>query len=401
MENPIYAAALPNVGYESKESKSLFENCHSYQCRYNFFPDSTKSIATIHGSSSDLSITISAKPSEDQCKILYDQAKPSMVGKNDKTIMDEKYRSSREFTSDEFTLTQEVLTRLFLDTSQLVSEYPGCRLLSCSPYKMIVYGLNDFFRPHIDSCHDKTHSMTAVVLLNTSFEGGSFYVCEGESPLSPGGLIIFDRGILHEVKQVTKGYRISFTFNLEIDCKVNPSTLLQSYVDTIVKAMKKLGVKRFGYLSKASYENTDFVRGSDAYIHQLFEPYVSNVKEVCIYADDGGDGVQSCYKWYSRLVWDQKCSGPGSSIAVREQYIEDGLTYETRQFRKKPFPDEWEPDTDNWCIYRPKYCLGDVFLLWSDGVHFLSGKANDNVWLGNNGFDNNVYGDVLFVMTLK
>jgi hypothetical protein len=68
----------------------------------------------------------------------------------------------------------------------------------------IKYIVGEGAKPHTDnSISDKSY----ILLLNDEFEGGEFYLDNKPIKFKKGDLLEFDGHLLHEVKEITKGYR--------------------------------------------------------------------------------------------------------------------------------------------------------------------------------------------------
>ena len=68
----------------------------------------------------------------------------------------------------------------------------------------IKYSVGEKAKPHTDnSISDKSY----ILLLNDEFEGGEFYLDNKHIKFEKGDLLEFNGFILHEVKEITEGYR--------------------------------------------------------------------------------------------------------------------------------------------------------------------------------------------------
>ena len=68
----------------------------------------------------------------------------------------------------------------------------------------IKYIVGEGAKPHTDdSISDKSY----ILLLNDEFEGGEFYLDNRHIKFEKGDLLEFKGHLLHEVKEITKGYR--------------------------------------------------------------------------------------------------------------------------------------------------------------------------------------------------
>jgi hypothetical protein len=80
--------------------------------------------------------------------------------------------------------------------------------------EFLMYDVNGLYSAHVDTIHmhsDKTRKLTAIAILNDDFEGGKFYIMDGNDKIYPsqekGDIIVFPSFITHGVEPVTKGMR--------------------------------------------------------------------------------------------------------------------------------------------------------------------------------------------------
>jgi hypothetical protein len=108
---------------------------------------------------------------------------------------------------------------------------------------MLVYGPGQFFRTHKDSEKSDDMVATLVVTLPSSFRGGSLVIeHRGETVTSRGSksrlsFVAFYADCPHEVRPVTKGYRVSLTYNLVLegtDSAAGPGPSEGPIVDEVV-----------------------------------------------------------------------------------------------------------------------------------------------------------------------
>jgi predicted 2-oxoglutarate/Fe(II)-dependent dioxygenase YbiX len=101
-----------------------------------------------------------------------------------------------------------------------------CPKIKLEPYRVNIYGKGDFFKPHVDTPVDLANMIgSLVVCLPSKHSGGQLVVKSGNNET------VFDFGeksgntnvvqwaaffsdCVHEVKQVTDGYRVAVTYNI-------------------------------------------------------------------------------------------------------------------------------------------------------------------------------------------
>ena len=154
---------------------------------------------------------------------LIAQARQARFGRGEQTLTDTGVRDTWEITPDRFTLGGPDWERTLNDVLGRVRTalgLPPTTILRAEPHALLVYGKGQFFLPHQDS--EKHDSMvgTLVVSLPSQHSGGELviehagrrtsYRASGERLTFAG----FYADCRHEVKPVTRGYRISLTMNL-------------------------------------------------------------------------------------------------------------------------------------------------------------------------------------------
>jgi hypothetical protein len=136
--------------------------------------------------------------------------------------MDLSVRDTWELTPDQVSLTG-------LDWDAILAEVrdelglPERARLRAEPHALLVYGKGQFFQPHQDSEKDDAMIGTLVVSLPSSHTGGELVVehqgrkATHRAPATEVSVAAFYADCRHEVKPVTTGYRVTFTYNLLLD----------------------------------------------------------------------------------------------------------------------------------------------------------------------------------------
>ncbi|KAJ3491967.1 hypothetical protein NLI96_g259 [Meripilus lineatus] len=155
---------------------------------------------------------------------------PATFGVKNEDVFDESYRKAGKLDSDFFA------SRLDLDATKLLDMAlddlmegdgdPRARV-EAEIYKLNVYGEGSFFKPHVDTPRGENMFGSLVIVFKTPHEGGSLIVRDHgqewtfdsagavathEEPCV--GYIAFYSDVEHEVTPVTKGYRVTLTYNL-------------------------------------------------------------------------------------------------------------------------------------------------------------------------------------------
>lgn len=356
-------------------------------------------ICHVYESSSvcSVSVPVFANLSDDACKILYALGDDSPVGKGKETVIDKKVRSSKELTGTTIKWSSEFLNYCASKVDVMVQKMNAGTLKELKPHKIIIYGPGDFFAEHMDSTHTPGQNMTAVVELATSWDtddlgGEEWGLRVGDKKFRTEedeiNLFVFDHDIPHEVNRISAGYRVSITFDLIVDPLVNEKIVLSDMVEKI----KKLGAKRFGFFGTHRYMGDQALKGVDIRLVELLKPFAKRIERLNLSTDDTRN-------WYHPKVWELKNSAPGVSELMYEvdDYSEEEDVYHGNDYEapsglpKSKFPSEWKPADDELTeLINPKYCLNDVFCLWTPYKPRHSMMANDEIHLGNEGF----YGDI-------
>lgn len=92
-------------------------------------------------------------------------------------------------------------------------------ILSQDEYRLLIYQVGDFFKPHVDgitygksSAGSINNVLSGGYILNDEFKGGEFYLNRKKLETNIGEIFTFGRDEVHEVKPVTEGVRYSIHF---------------------------------------------------------------------------------------------------------------------------------------------------------------------------------------------
>lgn len=400
---------------------SLPEKFHSYaplielfgkRLSYSIATDDKKNMIVFQYNVPDTDhvLTVSASPDKELQETLYSLGKPSPVGKGTKTEVDETVRKSREL-DDVNSFSPEFMKHCSKQISSCLEQMGAGKLVSFKPHKVVMYNQDDFFSKHMDAVHTKGQNMTAVVVLNTNWYCGGLHVDGekvGEDNYTDGLLtVVFDHDTPHEVKKTYgKGIRISITFDLVVEQEETKS----EFTTDLISRLTKMGVERFGYFSTHTYfedevededEDEDKendilskLKGCDKQVVNLLSPHVESVQALIL--TDGGCG------WVLPEVWSIINNSPDGGQCMSETYDDDEQESTLSRLKTTIFPEKWEKDED-WLsdIIKDRYCLNDVFCLWSPYKPVCTMKGNEDIYLGNSGFSGKVHDCIFFLFTMK
>lgn len=161
-----------------------------------------------------------------KAKALIKNARPAKYGLKDKTLLDPQVRHVWEIPKSRIKTDQrrwnKTLNPVLLELKKELGLQDN-QHLKAELHNFLIYEKGQFFQSHQDT--EKTENMlaTLVVLLPSSYRGGTLLVeNQGDSKRYPSTsapdnkltFIAFYADCQHEVKPVTDGYRIALTYNL-------------------------------------------------------------------------------------------------------------------------------------------------------------------------------------------
>ncbi|OCH89761.1 hypothetical protein OBBRIDRAFT_778099 [Obba rivulosa] len=153
---------------------------------------------------------------------------PATFGKGHEDVFDETYRKAGKLDVSSFAIN------FHPQSSGLLSAVRGDLLegdrerpVRAELYKLNVYGIGSFFKPHRDTPRSKNMFGSLVLVFPTEYEGGELLLrhegqewsLDSASALSHAAspcvsYTAFFSDVEHEVKPVTSGYRVTVTYNL-------------------------------------------------------------------------------------------------------------------------------------------------------------------------------------------
>ncbi|MET8129853.1 2OG-Fe(II) oxygenase [Streptomyces sp. NPDC005065] len=162
----------------------------------------------------------------DKVKRLIATARRAKFGKGEATLSDPSVRDTWELTPEQFTVGgdrwQARLDSALDQIQDRLGLSPAARL-TARPHSLLLYGKGQFFLPHQDSEKDDAMIGTLVVSLPTTHSGGELVIHHGGTSRSYRasaddlGLVAFYADCRHEVTPVTRGYRVTLTFDLLVE----------------------------------------------------------------------------------------------------------------------------------------------------------------------------------------
>lgn len=348
-------------------------------------------------------IVASSEMSYDNCetdkypKRLYEYGKSSMVGKGADTVFDAKVRKSVEFT--EFEMDGKCMTHIKSKVEQMIKSMNAGSLVDITPHKIVLYKKGDFFAKHIDSTHVNNQNMSCVVEIPSKWSGngliidGQIYTGDNNMNIS-----VFDHDIEHEVAIVESGVRISITFDLVVDPVENfnlNDDEMKMEINSLVNMLKENDMNTIGWFSSHVYMGRQGPKGIDAKILDLFDSFIVSFKRQSLYKSSTND------QWVTQAVNNVYMENAGELYRETSgTYTEEQCIVKNEEINTIPFCN-YEPPEECYSIFDQSQCLGGIFVMHTPRrtKHILSG--NDEIHLGNEGFQGDVYENVFFTMKLQ
>lgn len=164
---------------------------------------------------------------------LVSVAQPAMFGLGEETLVDQSVRDTWEIAGGRVTLGGEwerVLEEALAEVHEGLG-LPSRARLRAELHALLVYGPDQFFKPHQDSEKDDEMVATLVVSLPSIHTGGELLVKHGAEsrtfhPVSRDriGFVAFYADCVHEVRPVRTGRRVTATFNLLVSQEPEPQS---------------------------------------------------------------------------------------------------------------------------------------------------------------------------------
>ncbi|KAF9112268.1 hypothetical protein BGX27_003706 [Mortierella sp. AM989] len=216
---------------------------------------------------------------------LVESCVPSGFGMNERTVIDSSYRNCKELAPKNFMVSNnyhEIIPRI---ATQVANVLESPRPIYASLNKICVYETHGFFKEHVDTPQSNIFA-SLVVCLPTGYEGGMLIVEDSVYDLSSSNSIkwcAFYSDCKHKIDEVTKGFRVTLTYDLlyfdvpeptpyrDLLYKTLENSLIELYakhhVDPALSSNRKpkfvIGIP---LASKYPSRNTQITRSSDTTI---------------------------------------------------------------------------------------------------------------------------------------
>lgn len=405
-KNRLIDVALSSKSYYFEEVDNIFKARSSINSSTLLaYCDKYNKMCSIYIQQIDKKLNFNCEIKDHDCKVLYANGTDSKVGKGSKTVLDQKIRKSKEYSSD-IDWDEGFLDMVKKCVETALDNMNAGMLVSLTPHKLLIYGEGDFFTPHMDSVHTTGQNMTCVVELSTNWSGAGLEINGIQLGCSSkmAKLFVFDHDLPHQIIPIEEGYRVSVTFDLVVD-PIYPSE--KAGIENTFKKMKSLGVKRFGFFATQRYLENQPLKGADARVVDVFSPYVTSCTLENLCTDDGTS-------WYLKNIWTVMNMGQECGVLMSEIEDSDDSESEDENHGENYFPpspptklnppETWKPTSNNSILsrtIREEYVLGDIFVLWSPHIprHTMSG--GEGIHLGNEGFSGDVHENLFVIMELK
>ncbi|KZT35184.1 hypothetical protein SISSUDRAFT_197163 [Sistotremastrum suecicum HHB10207 ss-3] len=146
-------------------------------------------------------------------------------GKGERTVVDRNVRDTWELSADKISFVNPKWNTWMNSTliPEITKRLGVSKIQKCELYKLLVYEKGSHFLPHQDTEKSPGMFATLVIVLPTAFEGGQLHVSHGgqskifdvaEDSTFSTSIMAWYTDVRHEVKPITKGYRLALSYNL-------------------------------------------------------------------------------------------------------------------------------------------------------------------------------------------
>lgn len=359
---------------------------------------------------------------EEAAQRLISKCQRSPFGKGNQTLVDDTVRKCWELDHNQFSLGNPAWQTFVSSVLVHIHTKLGlsCRRdrVGAEMYKLLLYEEGAFFKAHQDS--EKAPGMfgTLVISLPSYHDGGQVVLTHGKKEetydsASYGeystSIAAWYADVFHEVKPVTKGFRLVLTYNLiqepgsaimkapandfvemlkeslttyenALQLRTNRNSL-SDYPDYLTYKLEQQYTKNG--LALNSLKGNDFaqVAALEAACNQIgFELYLAAFqKQITIYDDSGNETnrEESC-DWVCRLDGSSCAFSPRHS--KESELVDDGYDTEEAdpdETEHQPYMGNWGADTTHW--YRSTL----LFIVPpSKHVEFVVGTSPYSFWKG-------------------
>ena len=376
-------------------------------------------------------------------KHLYDAAVQSAVGKGEETVVDEDIRSSREITTDSISLEPKFAAWVAETVADAGTDLNHPVPMVARLYKVVLYAEGDEFHYHMDAPHSGGMIATfSVELFAGEREGGELQFKDiDDQPHATKNLItwsLFYHDVKHRVTKVEEGWRVSLVFDVfESGVPKGMLARRQKKAQAALLRMKREGARRVGFMLNHTYmEPTEIeLEPLEQRLEQKMPKHLAELTARFLSTTRLKGWDRAMYHFFQaqglepRLV--RTCVDDNGNVFDRRLvaifYLNDAFdTLFRHREHDQPDPEEeedaWdqrekdglpegvltrslEPRLDPSGQYEAvaESCLmGDVVFLRSDAA---SKKAwvgdNEEVHLGNNGFQGVIHSNLAMIVSLS
>ncbi|KAF9111011.1 hypothetical protein BGX27_005517 [Mortierella sp. AM989] len=194
---------------------------------------------------------------------LVESCVPSGFGVNGRTVIDSSYRNCKELKPKDFAISNnyhEILPKIVTQAANIL-ESP--KPIYASLNKLCVYETHGFFKEHVDTPKANIFA-SLVVCLPTSYEGGKLIVENDSYDLSSANSIkwcAFYSDCKHKINEVTKGFRVTLTYDLLYLEVSAPTSCRDHLYKTLEKSLLKLHSQHHVDPAHSSSRKPKFVIG--------------------------------------------------------------------------------------------------------------------------------------------
>ena len=379
---------------------------------------------------------------------LLDLSEKSSVGVGSETVYEPDVRTSNEIEGDQIQLYPQFVDMLQAHVNQLGIQLDHPVELKLQLHKLILYEKDNFFKEHIDSTHTVDMVMTLVVEFPMESEGGELVINEDEISHPEKDtlqLSLFYHDQKHEVLKVKEGRKMSMTFDVIQTNKLIPQVIEKYRPDFNlgIQQLRAKGVRRVGFPANHLYMQinpVNHLKGVDRVGYELFKSLAKRIEIrglafdehywffediiaigyflggfSVVYRDRGEDDEEENP---SKMVPLEK-KEPFVQVSVPQPVISQ-LLYSNEpitmdQLRERAshlLPSapvsydsyqsiKFEMDKENqYKAIDRDYLMGDVVLLKTMGKGKLKYEGDEEIHLGNEGFEGTIYENLLIYAEL-
>jgi hypothetical protein len=223
----------------------------------------------------------------------------SPFGKGTELVYDKDFRFANELLSDKYAITLDPYYQNIISTIEDRLAYSSGSIRA-EPYKLNIYPVGGRFKMHKDTPRSENMIGTLVVCLASEFTGGEFILYKNGYPIEFNWATessnriqwnAFYGDLLHEIKEVTSGYRITLTYNLyysdtkNILSEYNKNVAISTnLINDLHKFLKQFATKKIGFGCEFMYSGSQ-LKGNDDKLFNLLKQLGLNPKVKRIITD--------------------------------------------------------------------------------------------------------------------